>query len=136
MPIDKQILRRLQANDKTLTELDLNDKGLTVRDMQVLVEALSQNQTLTSLSLQRNQIGAEGAKALSLNQTLTTLVVGDNQIDKKWQTALKQRIKANQELAKIAKHFFWGQDFSFFKAKASTRHQKTYPCDVIISYTL
>jgi Ran GTPase-activating protein (RanGAP) involved in mRNA processing and transport len=79
MPIDNDLLEQLKT-DKTLTKLDLSNKRLSDRDTQALMKALSENHTLTSLNVGRNQIGAIGAKALSENHTLTSLDVDDNQI--------------------------------------------------------
>jgi hypothetical protein len=79
MPIDKHVLEQLKT-DKTLTELSLYNKSLTDEDMPALIEALSQNYTLTKLNVSSNQIGAIGAQALNENHTLTSLTVSNNEI--------------------------------------------------------
>ncbi len=98
MPIDTDLLERLQQNEPDLTTLNLSKKSLTDADITQLVQILSTNTTLTSLNIASNQIGAEGAKALSVNTTLASLDVSYNQIDAEGVKALS----ANTSLASLA----------------------------------
>ena len=116
MPIDNEILERLQANDRSLTELNLRGQALTASDMQELVKALQGNTSLKSLNVSRNQIKYEGAKALAQNQTLTSLDVSHNEIVDVGAKALAQ----NQTLTSLDVSINWIGDEG---AKALAQNQ-------------
>ena len=74
--LDKAI-RRLTANDPSLTELELSLRELRTEDVVRRVEALKTNSTLVSLRLDENSFRDEGAallaEALKINTTLIKL---------------------------------------------------------------
>lgn len=88
MPIDAVLLERFKNNDPTLTTLDLNNRKLDSHDIQQLVDALVTNTTLTTLNVEGNNIGDEGAKALAANTILISLNIGYNQVGVKGAKAL------------------------------------------------
>ena len=80
MPIDKQILKRLRANEISLISLNLNECSLTDADIQDLVNVLEKNTALTALWLENSQITDEGAQLLAQNTTLKSLYLWNNEI--------------------------------------------------------
>ncbi|MDF2866927.1 MAG: multi-sensor hybrid histidine kinase [Gammaproteobacteria bacterium] len=70
MPLDKQLIERLQQNDAELTSLDLSYQALTDSDIEALTNALANNTYLTSLDLTGNPLSLISVKRLV---TLTTL---------------------------------------------------------------
>ncbi|KAJ3433815.1 leucine rich repeat family protein [Anaeramoeba flamelloides] len=61
----KKEMQRLILNDQTLTSLDLSYNQIGAEGMQSLSECLKVNQTLTNLNLSENLIGAKGMETLS-----------------------------------------------------------------------
>ena len=102
MPIDAALLERIKANDPALIELNLGYEHLKESDIQPLVEALTQNTTLTTLYLGGNRIGDTGANVIALalkdNTTLTTLYLGSNQIGATGANAIALALKDNTTL--------------------------------------
>ena len=80
MSISQDILDRLQANDPSLTYLDLSNQNLSDDDIIQLCEAIVSNDKLTSLDVSENNIGDKGADYLSKMMNLTSLSVSDNRI--------------------------------------------------------
>ncbi|KAI8595623.1 hypothetical protein EDD21DRAFT_420478, partial [Dissophora ornata] len=80
-----------------------------VNDFRVLVKSLKTNNPLTTLNLENNSIGNEGALALSealkINTTLTTLDLGGNSIGRKGALALSEALKINTTLATLNLEF-------------------------------
>ncbi|MDF1827448.1 MAG: hypothetical protein P1U39_04135 [Legionellaceae bacterium] len=105
MPISREILERLQANDITLTKLNLVNKEISNEDVEHLAAALKENTTLTSLNLRNNQIGAEGvehlAAALKENTTLTSLDLELNFISAEGAEHLAAALKENTTLTSL-----------------------------------
>jgi len=66
MPITQEELesyiRRLRANDPSLTSLDLSGRGITGRDAEEIVHALERNETLLSLDLSFNSLFSEDSE--------------------------------------------------------------------------
>lgn len=77
-------LVRLDENNPTLTELNLEKMGIDNEQVKAFAVALSKNTTLTKLSLGFNNIGSDGAhciaNALTKNTTLTELSIRGNRI--------------------------------------------------------
>ena len=67
-------------NDQVGNSLEIYSQELTDDDILPLTHALANNQSLTSLNLCCNNIGAEGARALANNQSLTSLSLQSNNI--------------------------------------------------------
>ncbi len=102
MPINSNVLERLQASDPTLTQLDLSYQELTYDDLQNLVDLLEKNPQLKTLEISGNPLGSKagellaktpylesltaincelrdaGANAFGQNTTLKSLVLSDN----------------------------------------------------------
>jgi Ran GTPase-activating protein (RanGAP) involved in mRNA processing and transport len=80
----KKSVKRLKANDPSLTELNLTAKSIGDDGAKAIAEALKVNTVLTSLSLDDNSIGDDGAKAiaegLKVNTVLTRLDLDNNSI--------------------------------------------------------
>ncbi|KAI8596822.1 hypothetical protein EDD21DRAFT_236094, partial [Dissophora ornata] len=74
-------------------------------DFQVLVKSLKTNYPLTTLNLENNSIGKEGALALSealkTNTTLMTLTLGNNSIEREGALALSEALKTNTTLTTL-----------------------------------
>ena len=58
-------VKRLKANDPSLTELDLRSNSIGDDGAKAIAEALKVNTVLTTLNLDRNSIGDDGAKAIA-----------------------------------------------------------------------
>ncbi|QDQ26827.1 hypothetical protein FNU76_10870 [Chitinimonas arctica] len=100
------ILRRLQANDATLTALSLSNMALDDGRIDELVRALETNSALCSLDLSHNRIGPEGARALSVmltrNTGLVSLNLSHNPIgDTVIFVCLTEALKQNRQLLDI-----------------------------------
>jgi len=59
------IIKRISSNDPTLTTLDIQANNIGPEGAKALANALKTNTTLTTLDIQANNIGPEGAKALA-----------------------------------------------------------------------
>jgi hypothetical protein len=81
MPVSSEILQRLQANDPSITSLDLSFQLLTDADVIELCDALKNNDHLVSLNLRGNQITSSGAEALAQSQQIERLILDFNLID-------------------------------------------------------
>ena len=75
-----QLLERIRSNSYPETSLSLRNCNLNDNDAQQLAQALAANTTITTLSLEFNQIGDAGAQALAANTTITTLSLWGNPI--------------------------------------------------------
>jgi len=82
MPISSAVLKRIEADDPSLTELDLSYQKLTAVNIGLLVKTLEKNTHLTKLNLYANQIGDEGVVHLVKNTRLVALNLAANQISK------------------------------------------------------
>ncbi len=107
MPIDKDILEKLQRKDASLKELDLRGKKLTVADIRLLCKALKGNTSLRTLNLGYNDLGDEGvrylAEGLSKNTTLQWLDLGGNDLTEegaKYIVQIEGYLTRNQWLAR------------------------------------
>lgn len=65
MPISQEILERLQADDPTLTSLSLEANQINDADAAYLAQALKDNTTLTDIDLGYNRISAVGVEHLA-----------------------------------------------------------------------
>jgi hypothetical protein len=115
--IDAAVFTRLKSNDPSLTALDLSRRKLQDSDIHALLQALAQNTCLTTLNVNGNQIGAEGAKALAQNTRLTTLDVGGNQIGDEGAKTLAQ----NTRLTTLT---LWGNAIGAEGAKALAQNTR------------
>ncbi|KAI8595485.1 hypothetical protein EDD21DRAFT_420616 [Dissophora ornata] len=74
-------------------------------DFRVLVKSLRSNNPLTTLNLQNNSIGNEGAlslsEALKTNTTLTTLNLANNSIGQEGALSLSEALKTNTTLTTL-----------------------------------
>ncbi|MCL5260153.1 MAG: hypothetical protein M1561_00500 [Gammaproteobacteria bacterium] len=97
MPIDESILKRIQSNDITLTQLSLRGKSLTDNDIYLLITALRTNTHLKTLDLTNNRITTAAAKSLIENCRLTKLQIynGNKNIGKSGLGVLFEAIKKN-----------------------------------------
>ncbi|CAE7210314.1 NLRC3 [Symbiodinium necroappetens] len=94
------------ASNQTIRELEI--RGLR-REYgflwEAMNEALKTNSTLTSISLENNDIGVEGCKAiceaLKSNSTLTSINLHGNRIDVEGCKAMGEALKCNSTLASI-----------------------------------
>ncbi|KAH7054762.1 hypothetical protein BKA57DRAFT_452132 [Linnemannia elongata] len=88
---------------KMSCELTLERSG--EKEFGILVEAIKDNSTLTTLTLWGNSIGSNGAQALSealkTNSTLTTLNLGDNLIGDNGAQALSEALKTSSTLTTL-----------------------------------
>ncbi|MGB6976419.1 MAG: hypothetical protein WBE18_03065 [Gammaproteobacteria bacterium] len=105
MPIDPEILRRLNTNDPGLILLDLSKRNLTDIDVVKIVNALKNNTKVTMLNLIWNSIGPEGAKALAealqTNFLLTSLKFGGNQMGDEGMQVLAQVLETNMTVTEL-----------------------------------
>jgi Ran GTPase-activating protein (RanGAP) involved in mRNA processing and transport len=105
MPISREILERLQANDPELTKLDLEGNRIGNTEVELLADALKENSILTELNLKGNRIGTAGAKnlaaALKENTTLTKLNLQDNPIEDPGAAHLADALKENTTLTEL-----------------------------------
>ena len=60
--------------------LDISSQGLTDNNILTLTQSLSNNHSITSLDLEYNNIGANGARALANNHSITSLIISVNNI--------------------------------------------------------
>jgi hypothetical protein len=77
----------------------MGNKGATA-----IAEALKVNLSLTTLQLDRNEIGNEGASAIAevkVNSSLGTLYLGFNNIGKEGTSALYEAMRYNPSLSQI-----------------------------------
>lgn len=85
--------------DSSLRFLDLSRNSLTDEDVQMLANALLQNETLETLHLDHNHITDEGAKALAVVlpslRVMKTLAMPDNPFQEVGGSALLQAIQDN-----------------------------------------
>ena len=101
-PLPLQLLRSLPQSRRLLPPpppLQLVTNGWSPA---ALSEALKVNSTLTTINLEQNSIGPEGAAALSealkVNSTLTTINLYGNSIGHEGAAALSKALKANSTL--------------------------------------
>jgi hypothetical protein len=78
------LINSVRGNDRKLTKVELDGKGLSREDESALFEALANNKYVTSLSLRKNKIDNEGAgelcEALRRNSSLTHINLEENLI--------------------------------------------------------
>ena len=107
----RDILRRLAANDATLTALSVwgGDTNLGNAGVAELARALAGNATLTKLSLTSSNIDDAGAtelaRALAGNATLTELYLEFNNIDDAGATELARALAGNATLTELCLEF-------------------------------
>lgn len=77
--IPAETLAQIRENKESLKTLDLSNKGLTVEDIRLLVDALQTNSYLTELDLALNQLGDDSAKLLAATR-IHDLNLNDNSI--------------------------------------------------------
>lgn len=88
MTIKSTILEQIRSNSSELKDLNLEKQNINVYELKELVEALANNTNLTSLNVDFNDIGDEGAEILAASIKLQTLKVCGNQITDKGAKAL------------------------------------------------
>ncbi|QDQ25114.1 hypothetical protein FNU76_01385 [Chitinimonas arctica] len=106
----REAIRRLRANDYTLTNLDLSDmrgdNQIDDSSARVLAEAITCNTCLTQLDLRWNQIGDIGAQALADviagNTCLAALYLGNNKIGDDGAQALAKALASNKYLTTLS----------------------------------
>ncbi|KAL3816962.1 hypothetical protein ACHAXA_011750 [Cyclostephanos tholiformis] len=93
------ILRRMDAEDGTLTKIELPKLKLTDDDVHSMLEALARNTTVTRLNLRRNRLGALGcstlASALLDNVSLISIDVSGNDLGDEGMTDLAKVLPHN-----------------------------------------
>lgn len=98
-------IKRLQDNDKTLTELNLNAVKITQEQISLLATALTRNKFLQILDFSNNFIGSHGAKvlakALEQNQVLHTLYLRSSEAGDEGTIALANALKRNDSLKNL-----------------------------------
>ena len=100
-------VKRLKANDPSLTELYLSDHstGNSDDEAKAIAEALKVNTVLTTLYLSNNSIGDEGSKAIAEalkdNTVLTTLHLVKNSIGDDGAKAIVEALKVNTFLTTL-----------------------------------
>ncbi|QDQ26826.1 hypothetical protein FNU76_10865 [Chitinimonas arctica] len=105
LPEWSHTLRRLQANDATLTVLNLSGRELDNERIDDLARSLRGNSSLRSLDLSHNRIGPEGARALSdmlvRNTSLVSLGLSHNPIGDTGVVCLSEALTRNRRLLHI-----------------------------------
>ena len=98
-------IKRLQDNDKTLIELNLNAVKITQEQISLLATALARNKFLQILDFSNNFIGSHGvkvlAKALEKNQVLHTLYLRSSEAGDEGTIALANALKRNDSLKNL-----------------------------------
>lgn len=99
------ILRRIRANDPSLTHLFIRGDGLGDDDVKELVAALKDNDHVTFLNLVLNDIGPEGAKPLAEflqnNRSITALYLCLNNIGPEGAKVLGKLLQGNKTIATL-----------------------------------
>ncbi|KAG9061903.1 hypothetical protein KI688_007054 [Linnemannia hyalina] len=97
-----------------------------VKEFGILTEALKTNSTLTTLDLESNSIGSNGAKALAealkTNSFLTTLDLESNSIGENGAQALAEALKTNKTLTTLN---LWNNSIGENGARALSEALKT-----------
>jgi Ran GTPase-activating protein (RanGAP) involved in mRNA processing and transport len=105
MPIDADLLKRIEDNDRTLTTLGLSHEKLNDDDTKALAHALETNTSLTGINLSDNAIGDAGAKdlahALETNASLTSINLYRNNIGAAGAKDLAHALETNASLTVI-----------------------------------
>ena len=90
------------VENKSLTQLWLDDCHISGQGAGELATALCKNSTLQDLNLDRNPIGVEGASSMSYmlqhNTSLTRLLIRDNTVGEEGVRQLMNSVKYNQTL--------------------------------------
>jgi Ran GTPase-activating protein (RanGAP) involved in mRNA processing and transport len=98
-------VKRLKANDPSLTELNLYYNSIGDDGAKAIAEALKDNTVLTTLYLGYNSIGDDGAKAiaeaLKVNTVLTSLDLRSNLIGDDGAKAIAEALKDNYVLTTL-----------------------------------
>jgi hypothetical protein len=103
-PWVREAIEKMRAGVTDL-RYSLAGEGLDDNDARVLAEELKVNASITTLFLDRNEIGAAGAQAiaeaLKVKASLTELSLGLNQIGAAGAQAIAEALKVNASLTKL-----------------------------------
>jgi len=98
-------LADLLMNNRTITDLDLEENEITYTGVITLANVLKTNRALISLKLDINRIGDVGAialaNALKINSTLTSISLRSNYIKNEGALALAEMLKENRVLTRL-----------------------------------
>ncbi|CAF1031788.1 unnamed protein product [Adineta steineri] len=103
--LDVPILITQLLNEKKVVELYLLGNEINEKGIQLLADALVNNNTLTILDLSRNPVGVgieTLANSLQTNTTLTTLSLDDTGIDDGGATSLAEMLRHNEALQSLS----------------------------------
>lgn len=99
------IIKRLQDNDKDLTELNINSEKITLNEIKSLAAALAKNRFLKILDFSNNFIGSEGvqalAKSLETNKVLHSIYLRSNNAGDDGAKALAMALRKNSSLQNL-----------------------------------
>lgn len=105
MPISSETLEKLKANNEQITELNLEVSHLSLKDLDLLAQALEKNDQLQSLDLSGNYLTAEAAlpisRILKTNRSLKTLSLLSNNIGDKGIEILADSLIHNTSLTDL-----------------------------------
>ncbi|XP_067056034.1 protein NLRC3-like [Acropora muricata] len=91
--------------NSTVTNLELCDRSLSTKDINLLTKALTVNTSLFSLNLSDSYIGDEGvnslAQALRVNNSLSSLNLRSNSIGDEGANSLAQALRVNNSLSSL-----------------------------------
>lgn len=94
------IIQRISDNDPTLKEITLRNKGIGLKDVSQIANALSKNHVLEKLDLGQNTIGDHGgnalAEAIKSNRTLVELIIDHNDISQNIIDKINEKLSDNE----------------------------------------
>jgi hypothetical protein len=100
-----ELLKRLRANDLTLTDINLWDNDIRDEGIKDIVEALKDNRVLGRISLGKNNISNVGAKEIAglikVNPTLADINLWENNIGDPGTKEIAKALKVNRTLYSI-----------------------------------
>lgn len=96
--IPESIKKQLTEKSFNKAHLDLSNYGLEDEDMLELERLLEDNQQVTSIDLERNNITAKGVKAVAGLLNIQELNLAQNKID---DTGLAYLLKFSKQLARL-----------------------------------